>query len=227
MYTLNVDTVIDWNPVLSKQSVRFIRMFGLPLNRFKTRLRLQCRLTLKPGQICFITGPAGSGKTLLLNALYEYIDPADRICPADLPLQSETAVIDSIPSEPDGTLNGWKILTQFGLGDDFTMLNRPSSLSAGQQSQYQLACALMSGRQWIFADDFTASLDRVSACAAAYHLRKLVRQMNLICVLASCHEDILGDLRPDVLVIQSANRTSRVLDIDTPSCSGSLMITGS
>ena len=63
--------------------------------------------------------------------------------------------------------------------------------------------ALAQSGRFIFADEFTSSLDRIGALSVAYRLRKETTRSGKIFVLASSHEDILADLRPDVIIIQS------------------------
>ena len=91
MHTLNVETSLNWNPTISKRAVKLMRLFGLRLNRLRRqRLRHACKLTLRPGQICFITGSSGAGKSVLLNALYEQIPPTKRIRLDEISLEQRT-----------------------------------------------------------------------------------------------------------------------------------------
>lgn len=209
MHTLNVNTSLQWNQPISDRAAKLMHLFGLRLNRLKEqRLHYTCRLTLKPGQICFIAGSSGAGKSVLLNALYEQVSSRKRIRLEDIPLEHHGSLIDCV----DGSLwDATGILSKAGLSDVFSMLNCPSKLSAGQQWRYRLAKALMSDKQWIFADEFTASLDRITACVIAHNLRKLAAQTDKIFVLASCHEDMLGDLRPDVIVMKYLNGKTRMI----------------
>lgn len=209
MHTLNVNTSLPWNQPISDRASGLMRMFGLRLGRLKDqRLHHTCRLTLKPGQICFITGSSGAGKSVLLNALYEQVASDQRIRLEDIPIEHNTALIDCV----DGSLwDATGIFSKAGLSDVFSMLNSPAKLSTGQQWRYRLGKALMSQKQWIFADEFTGSLDRISAAVIAYNLRKLATQTGTIFVLASCHKDTLVELQPDVIVIKYLNEKTRVI----------------
>jgi len=194
---------LDWNETLSDRAAQLMRMFGVRLVRLKNRrLHHECTLRLAPGQICFIAGASGAGKSTLLKALYEQVPAAERVRLDEMPIERQAALIDYV----DGTLwSATEILCRAGLSDVFSMLTCPSKLSAGQQWRYRLAKALMSQKQWIFADEFTDSLDRITAAVIAHHLRKLSAQTGTIFVLASCHEDILCDLQPDVIVMKYLN----------------------
>lgn len=209
MYTLDVNTQLHLAPNLSKRAVQLMRMFGLRMTRLtEQRLHHTCRLMLRDGQICFITGASGSGKSVLLNALYETIAPDNRIRLDDIPLEKDVSLIDCV----DGSL--WEAanaLSKAGFSDLFCMLNSPANLSTGQQWRYRLARAVMSGRQWIFADEFTASLDRITACVIAHHLRKMAAETNRIFILASCHEDMMVDLQPDVVLFKQMSGKARIV----------------
>jgi ABC-type ATPase with predicted acetyltransferase domain len=209
MYTLNVRRTLDWNPPTSKRTAELIRMFGVRMTRRKEqRLHHACRLNLRDGQICCITGGSGSGKSVLLDALYEQVSPGQRIRLNEIPLEEDTALIDCV----DGDLwDATGILSKAGFSDIFSMLNTPAKLSTGQQWRYRLAKALASGAKWIFADEFSASLDRITACVIAHNLRKLAGQTTRVFILASCHEDMLIDLQPDVIVIKYMNGQTRMI----------------
>lgn len=209
MYTLTVKTALDWNPTFSDRMTELMQMFGLRMTRLKEqRLHHACRLNLKPGQICYITGSSGAGKSVLLNALYEQIKPAERIRLDTIPLEDDASLIDCMGGD---IWNATGILSKAGFSDLFSMLSPPAVLSTGQQWRYRLAKAIAAGRQWIFADDFSASLDRIIAGVIAHNLRKLADQTDKIFILASCHEDMLVDLQPDVIIIKYLNGTLRTI----------------
>ena len=60
----------------------------------------------------------------------------------------------------------------------------------------------------IFADEFTGSLDRITAAAISVSSAKFAKRSKKIFVLAGCHEDMLPDLQPDILIVtKSAPKT--------------------
>ena len=96
MHTLSVNTSIQWNQTISDRAAKLMHLFGLRLDRLKDqRLHHVCRLTLKPGQICFIAGSSGSGKSVLLNALYEQVACDQRIRLEDIPLDHHRSLRDA------------------------------------------------------------------------------------------------------------------------------------
>lgn len=212
MHTLDVSVTIDWNPPVSDHAARLIRLFGLRLTRMRERrLQHQCTVRLKPGQICFITGASGAGKTVLLNALYQQVPAGQRIRLDEIPLEQNTPVIDCVDLEPRGVYETAEMFSKAGLSEIFCLLQSPSMLSGGQQWRYRLARALLSGKRWIFADEFTDSVDRITAATIAYNLRKLATQTETIFVLASCHEDMLADLLPDVIILKDLSSKMRIV----------------
>ena len=64
---------------------------------------------------------------------------------------------------------------------------------------------------FIFADEFTSSLDRITAAVIAFTMRKRTRKNDKIFVLASSHEDILPDLQPDILIIKNLTGKTQTL----------------
>jgi uncharacterized protein len=101
-----------------------------------------------------------------------------------------------------GTIDAMSLLSYAGLSDVFCMLNAPANLSEGQKYRFRLACALASGKKFIFADEFCSNLDRITAGVIAYNVRRFAKRNNVTFFLASAHEDILADLQPDVLVVK-------------------------
>ena len=101
------------------------------------------------------------------------------------------------------TIEAISLLSYAGLSDVFCMLNAPANLSEGQKYRFRLACALASGKKFIFADEFCSNLDRITAGVIAYNVRRFAKRNNVTFFLASSHEDILADLQPDVLVVKN------------------------
>ncbi|MDH4203136.1 MAG: ATP-binding cassette domain-containing protein [Phycisphaerae bacterium] len=194
-------------------------MFGLRTERIRQRrLRHRCRLKLRPGDIVYITGASGAGKTVLLNALYEQVEPGNRLRLNDIALPDDRPAIDCI-DQP--IFASTETFTRAGLGDIFSMLQTPTHLSAGQQHRFRLAAALAHPATFVFADEFTSSLDRITAASIAHQLRKLTRRSKKIFVLGSCHEDVLADLLPDILIVKGLGGKTKMLYKDkerNPEC---------
>ncbi len=209
MTTLSIEKQFDIKSDLSERAAELMRLFGLRAEGLeRRRFCHHCEITLMPGQICYIAGASGSGKSVLLNAFYEQVPGEHRIRLEEIDCGSDERLIDCT----DGPVpKAVATLSKTGLSDVFTMLEPLRYLSSGQQWRYQLAKAIASGRQWIFADEFTSMLDRISAAVIAINLRKVATRTKTFFVLASCHEDILAELQPDVVILKYLNGTGHVV----------------
>jgi hypothetical protein len=200
MYHLNVCRQIDWEIPMTERAAGLMRLFGVRSARLtRQRLRHTCRLTLRPGDIVYITGASGAGKTVLLEALYEQVPAEHRLRLNEIPIEAGRPLIDCV-NRP--LFEAMEILSRAGLSDVFCALQQPDRLSEGQQARYRLARAMMSEKTVLFADEFTSSLDRITAAVLAHQLRRVAARTERIFVLASCHEDILPDLLPDILIVK-------------------------
>jgi ABC-type ATPase with predicted acetyltransferase domain len=67
------------------------------------------------------------------------------------------------------------------------------------------------GKKYIFADEFCANLDRVTAAVIAYNIRKFANRAGVTLILAASHDDILLDLAPDVLVVKESSGSTKAV----------------
>jgi ABC-type ATPase with predicted acetyltransferase domain len=212
-----VDKKFEWQGRITPKVGAVMRMFGVDVDRLaEASPRHHCRIELCAGQICYITGPSGSGKSVLLR---ELIAAAHDEC-IDLDsinLCDRNAVIDCINGN---FIDALRTLSIAGLSDVFAVLNRPCHLSEGQKYRFRLAKALSfsaasheqraTSHKIIFADEFCSNLDRITAAVIAYQIRKFATRHNIAFILASSHEDLLADLRPDVVIVKNLNGKTEV-----------------
>ena len=82
-----------------------------------------------------------------------------------------------------------------GLSEAHTLLRSPAELSEGQQFRFRVAKFLASDADVLLADEFCATLDRVTAKLVAWQLGKFVRTGGAKAVIAATtHEDLGEDL---------------------------------
>lgn len=201
-------------------------MFGLSLDGTHEHTIIPpIELTLSPGQLVFVTGVSGGGKSTLLRLISEATakNPSDAsqqtidlIWSDRLPDLPETALVDAL-AYPEGTPSCNDIspasleqtchwLSLAGLNDAAVMLRQPSQLSEGQRHRLRLAQAMAvaqrSHGQWavLLIDEFGSTLDRITAMALARSIRRWVSRSNVCLVAATTHDDLLEPLAPDVLV---------------------------
>jgi uncharacterized protein len=185
-------------------------MFGLGIDQDKLiQLVPRTELCLAPSQVVFVTGSSGSGKSTILRLIREQIamDPsAHALCFDNLPDIQDRPLVDCFPGRPlDQTL---RLLSLAGLNDAFVMLRSPSQLSDGQRYRLRLAQAmamveadvLPDTQKIILADEFCATLDRVTARVIARNVRKWVSSAGVCFVAATTHDDLLECLDPDTLI---------------------------
>jgi len=129
----------------SGRRVRLAEMFGIGLDeRAEVTLFDGLALRVRPGDVVFITGPSGSGKSVLLRALARAIrddrpagGPMVDLARLDPP--SDRPVID-LPTAPFA--EALRLLSAAGLADAFALLRPAAELSDGQRYRLRLALAL-------------------------------------------------------------------------------------
>lgn len=196
-------------------------MFGLGIDQDRMiQLVPRTELCLESGKIVFITGSSGSGKSTILRLIHDQITKDDS-CHAlwleKLPKIEDTPLVDCFPGRPlDQTL---RLLSLAGLNDAFVMLRCPSQLSDGQRYRLRLAQAMAMVeaevlphiQRIILADEFCATLDRVTAMVIARNVRKWVNATGVCFVAATTHDDLLESLDPDTLIEKHLGETMDLL----------------
>ena len=211
MPTYSISKSFQWQGRITDKVVQVCRMFGLTVDRLRennTNVLIDCRLEINDGDIVYITGPSGSGKSVLLTELEKSVSPADRVSLARIKLPKDKTLIDCID---DDFLSCLKALSAAGLNDVFCILNQPCNLSEGQKYRFRLAMALAAGEKFIFADEFCSNLDRITAAVISYNIHKFAKRNKVTFILASSHDDILLDLAPDVLVVKEMSGKTQVI----------------
>lgn len=220
-----VDKKFEWQGRITPKVGAVMRMFGVDVDKLaEASPRHHCRVELNAGEICYITGPSGSGKSVLLRELLAACVGADFKSAQCIDLDSidlcnDHAVIDCI----DGNfIDALRTLSIAGLSDVFAILNTPVHLSEGQKYRFRLAKALSiissvasdkpraTSGGIIFADEFCSNLDRITAAVIAHQIRKFAVRHKVAFVLASSRDDILADLAPDVIVTKKLNGKTEV-----------------
>ncbi len=193
----------------SERVLAVAALFGLGADPDRTvSVGGEVRLEVRPGDVVFLTGPSGTGKSVLLTALVEAMrcdaPPAFLADLAAAGVPPDATILDGLPGDLKSALG---VLSAAGLADALAWLRRPAELSDGQRWRLGLAHALAvlaaapRGRPRVLvADEFASTLDRACARAVAYRVRRLADREGLTVLAATAHDDVAADLAPDVLV---------------------------
>jgi ABC-type ATPase with predicted acetyltransferase domain len=182
-------------PKPSERVVAVAEGFGLGLDQWERFVIYDnVELSLSIGDIMYITGDSGSGKSVLLRALLK--DLGDEAVDMNaVPTDSTLPLIETIGKTVE---EGLELLSRVGLNDAFLFLRSYDQLSDGQRYRYRVAKLIESGRQfWVF-DEFCATLDRDAAKIVAFNVQKLARALGTAVVVATTHTDLFQDLKPSV-----------------------------
>jgi ABC-type ATPase with predicted acetyltransferase domain len=197
-------------------------MFGLGVDRTGELVVIPpTTIDLQPGRVVFVTGASGSGKSSLLQLIAQRVPEAVRF--DALPPLPDRPLVDCFAAlSLERTLH---LLSVAGLSDAFVMLRRPGELSDGQRYRLRLAQAMAVAEDVatrpvvVLADEFGATLDRLTAAVLARNVRKWVSRHGGVCfVAATTHDDLLEPFEPDVLIEKHLDGAIEVLA--RPTCGG-------
>lgn len=200
---------VPLNLAITRRMGQLMNLFGLTLRKVNSMsFHHSLDMELVPGDICYITGPSGAGKSILMREMSRLVPPGQQVGIEDIELKPDQSVIDSIDSD---LFEAVDILCKAGLSDSLAMLQAPARLSSGQQFRYRLARALLTRKPVIFADEFMASVETLSAVIICRRLRDIATQTQRIFIFAGVGDYFIPDLQPDVVVIKSAIRPTRLI----------------
>ena len=162
--------------------------FGLGLSDKKFTLYNNVEIDIKQGDIVYVTGQSGSGKSVLLRDLKaQLIDLEFKVADIDDVPMLDTPLINQIGTTTD---EGIKLLNQAGLGDAYLYCRKPNELSDGQKYRFRLAKLIEQGAQVWVADEFAAVLDRQTAKIVAHNVSKAARKQGATLIVATTHTDL-------------------------------------
>jgi ABC-type ATPase with predicted acetyltransferase domain len=180
-------------------------------------------IPLPTGGIVFITGPSGGGKSTMLELIAAQCENlampilrwagTETTADEDELLTTDRPLVDVLGDDLHAATS---LLSMTGLGDAFVMLRRPRELSDGQRARLRLALAIdtadrAAGRVVMLADEFLATLDRLTAHTVAANLRRWISRTSHTFIAATTHDDLLEALAPDVLVCKGLGEHVEVL----------------
>ena len=204
MATYTIEKTFPATNNKSKNVTEVAELFGLGKQYSQSyRICDRCEVDIRPGQVVYITGGSGAGKSVVLQMLKEQIDEATDLAEQELP--ESKPLVDCFGKSLSEALN-W--LSTAGLSDAFAVLRTPQELSDGQRYRFRLALAMAKAKakakrpHVICIDEFCSTLDRISAAVVAYNVRNFADKFKTIFIVATSHDDLLEDLVPDVVIIK-------------------------
>lgn len=210
--SISINKKFVWQGQPSEKSAKVMRMFGLDIDRLRNRKRsIQADVKIKPGDIVYLTGASGSGKSVLLREIFQHYktkSDAEVVNVDDVDLSSDKTVVDCVKGD---LIDSLRFLSKAGLSDVYNVLNYPDKLSEGQKYRFKLACAIASDADIIFADEFCSNLDRLTAVGVAKKIASFARDKGKTLVLASSHDDLMADIQPDVVVVKYLSAETHVI----------------
>lgn len=183
--------------------------FGIGLEDKEFVVFDQLDMEVKQGDIVYITGQSGGGKSVLLRELScQMAERGKSVINLDqVVLDPDKALIDQIGKDTNDAI---KILGTAGINDAYLYVRRPGELSDGQRYRLRLAKAIETGAEVWVADEFLAVLDRTSAKVIAFSLQKAARRAGATVIVATTHTDMEHDLYPDIRVDKRYREKLRV-----------------
>ena len=212
---IKVDKSFKTKTRVTKRTIEVAKAFGIGVDDEKVfHVFRDFEIDVNPGDIIYVTGESGSGKSILLKALARELSKHDEfggvIMDQEIEVNPNEILIHGVGGNASEAM---KILSMVGLNEAYLFVRRYRELSEGQKYRYKLAKAFWSGRKTIIFDEFCSTLDRVTAKIVAYLAQKFCRKTGRTLIVATTHEDLLEDLNPNLLIRKSFGSSVEVVSL--------------
>lgn len=172
--------------------------FGLGLSDKEFVIYDNLDVEIRQGDVVYITGQSGSGKSLLLRDLKEQMTRSGlRVADLNEIELDGRPVIEQVGKNMQEATH---YLALAGISDAWIYIRKPSELSDGQRYRLKLAKVIEQDADVWVADEFGAVLDRVTAKAVAFNLQKTARRMGKTLMVATTHTDLVEELGPSLTI---------------------------
>jgi ABC-type transport system involved in cytochrome c biogenesis ATPase subunit/N-acetylglutamate synthase-like GNAT family acetyltransferase len=210
--TLKCHAEFSTKAEVTERTLAVCEAFGLGVDEAKHFMVYDnFSLDFHRGDLIYLTGDSGGGKTLLLRAFKDFFGQ-EAIELGDLEINPEETLVEGVGNDVKEAI---EILSLCGLNDAFLFLRKYKELSDGQKYRYKLA-KLVDAREksvWVI-DEFCATLDRVMARIIAYLIQKVARRLGKTVVAATTHSDLIEDFQPDIVVEKGFEKNVKVTNVD-------------
>ncbi len=204
--------------------------FGFVSKELATNISSAFDLKLSAGDVALITGPSGSGKSVLMNCLKQLISGQKNRLPENVTLEAEyrgpkikcvayakpkldMAPVDQFPGKSLETI--LKVLAITGLAEPHTFVRPARSLSEGQRYRLGIAVALCEQPDVLFLDAFCESIDLFSTVAVCKSLRAAARRYGFRVIAATARPEYPAEaLDPTIFVNLTSTDEVKVMRND-------------
>jgi len=174
--------------------------FGLGLDKKEFVVFDNQQLEIKRGDVVYITGQSGGGKSVLLRELSKQMtEEGLKVADIDKIVFGQRPIIELLGKDLNEATG---YLAQVGISDANLFLQPASVLSDGQRYRLRLALLIASGAEVWTADEFLAVLDRDTAKIVAFNMQRVARKVGATLIVATTHTDMVPDLMPNVEIIK-------------------------
>lgn len=172
--------------------------FGLGLSDKEFVIYDNLKIEIDPGDVVYITGQSGSGKSLLLRDLTSQMrNEGLKVADLNEIVLADKPVIDQLGTS---TTDATRLLALAGISDAWIYIRKPSELSDGQRYRLKLAMLIESDADVWIADEFGAVLDRITAKVIAFNCQKIARAQGKTLMVATTHTDLKEELGPSLTI---------------------------
>lgn len=203
-----VDIAFKTRVQRSPRVLEVAEAFGIGLEDKEFVVFDNLELQIAPGDVVYITGQSGGGKSVLLRELARQMAERGQttVNLDDIKFQ-DAPLIDQIGTDTNDAI---RLMGLAGVNDAYLWVRKPSELSDGQRYRFRLAKAMEAGAQVWVADEFLAVLDRTAAKVIAFSIQKAARRAGATVIVATTHTDMVSDLYPDLVIEKRFREKVRV-----------------
>lgn len=218
-----LSVTVSATPTSSARARRVQEAFGIVAKRFESMIIKPFDFSLEAGEVAFITGPSGSGKSLLMKALRYLISARNQRgrLPAAVgvggvastvpvrigwhrPVDARKSPIELLASH--SVEEALQALAMAGLAEAQLFVRPAHTLSVGQRYRLGIALAMATRPSVLFIDEFCEPLDRFTALAVSKQIRGASRKFGMAVVVASADaRRVMSTLQPEKVLRLSWN----------------------
>lgn len=218
----NMSVSASYSLRTSKYVRAILSGFGLKGDTLNQKIINRLSLKASPGNVVFISGNSGTGKSVLIDILYKKVGSKIKVTNDENNIRqfniSKLSDIESkLPlieyfSKTYGIEQSLSALNRAGLSEAFVYLKPYYLLSKGQQYRARFAKLILEDSDIWLLDEFCSDLDVLTAKIVATNLTHIVHKYSKIAIVAAAnHEHFIDALKPSQIVILSNGRNTRIV----------------